>query len=154
MTSSTTHAPRTALGDEAIARLFAEHGLRCTRQRLALYRALAEHAEHPTAEALFEQSGEDEQTRSLATVYNTLEAFCRAGLAQKIDGQGGPARYDATVHDHLHVRDKTTGDVRDVPDDLSEQILDHLPRELIEELERRVGFSIQRVQIEFQGRFR
>ena len=41
---------------------------------------------------------------SLATIYNTLEAFCQAGLAQRLPTPNGCCRYDATLENHLHVR--------------------------------------------------
>jgi Fe2+ or Zn2+ uptake regulation protein len=138
---------------EPIQGLFAAHGLRCTRQRKALYEALAATHAHPTADQLYQQVVKEEGDISLATVYNTLEAFCRAGLAQKLVGKGGSARYDATVSNHLHVRDQSTGTVADVPEDLSREVLKHIPAAVMQQLESKLGFKIQQVQIELVGRF-
>lgn len=140
------------LSAEKIHDLFAEHGLRCTRQRKALYEALAATRDHPTADQLHQQVAGEDAEISLATVYNTLDAFCQAGLAQKLVGKGGSARYDATVSNHLHLRDQRTGAVSDVPDDLGAQLLRHIPAEALRRLERELGFKITQVQIELVGR--
>ena len=138
---------------QQIHQVFAAHGLRCTRQREALYRALASTTAHPTADDLFRSMHGKENDMSLATVYNTLEAFCKAGLALRLPGHEGSARYDATTENHMHLRDNVTGRMADVPDDLSQQLLKHLPPEVLKQLEQRLGFKIDQVQIELVGQF-
>lgn len=138
---------------KALTRLFSEHGLRCTRQRQAIYEALAKSKQHPTADELFQMVASRVPGMSLATVYNTLEAFCRAGMAQKLPGTGtnGAARFDAIVHNHVHLCCTRTGAVADVPDDLSGEILQHIPAEVLRQVEQRFGFRIDQVQIELVG---
>lgn len=136
--------------------LFAEHGLRCTRQRRALYQVLAASKDHPTADDLHRRLNVIATGMSLATVYNTLEAFCNAGLAQRLPGAGnnGSARFDATNYEHLHARDLATGNVADVPEHLSQRILEAIPPHLLEEIEDHLGFEIDQLQIELLGEFR
>ena len=57
-------------------------GMRPTRQRLALAGLLVGDGQnrHVTAESLYALSGASGERVSLATVYNTLRAFCDAGL--------------------------------------------------------------------------
>ena len=141
------------LNQEKITEIFIAHGIRCTRQRKALYEALAATDCHPTADQLFHQVAGLQQDISLATVYNTLEAFCEAGLVQKIACKGGSVRYDAAVSNHLHLRDQCTGAVADVPEDLSKLILEQLPAPVLKRLEAQLGFKISQVQIEFLGTF-
>ena len=147
--ASRTHQPDT------IHELFNSHGLRCTRQRKAVYEALRATTAHPTADEIFRSVSSSVDGMSLATVYNTLEALCACGLAQKIAGSGqhgnGSARFDATVDDHLHLRDTRTGTVADVPENLSRQLMDQLPRKLLDQIESRLGFRIRHVQIELVG---
>ena len=141
--------------EDPVTELFAERGLRCTKQRAAIYEALVSTKAHPTADELFQMVGSELPGMSLATVYNTLEALCEAGLAQKLAGTGsnGSARYDATVDNHLHMCCTRTGSVADVPDELSEQILQHLPADKLHEIEEKFGFKIEQVQIELIGRY-
>lgn len=142
------------MSDE-IQQTFCEHGLRCTRQRRAIYDALTQSHSHPTADELFQMVRVQEDGMSLATVYNTLEAFCGAGLAYKIAGCGGngSTRYDAGGDDHMHLRCRKTGHIVDAPHDLGERILEHIPQELIDELEDRIGFSVKKVQLDLVGEF-
>ena len=39
---------------------------------------------------------------SLATVYNTLKAFCDAGLIQEVTVDGSKSYFDTNTHDHPH----------------------------------------------------
>ncbi len=136
---------------DAIAALFADRGLRCTRQRQDVYSALAATTAHPTAEELhglvLAGAGEaPEEAVSLATVYNTLEALTDAGLVRKIPTPEGGARYDADTSDHMHLM-LGDGAVRDVPEDLGRRFLEHIPGSLVEELERRMGVTVRRVSV-------
>ena len=134
--------------------LFTSHHLRCTRQRRALYECLCATDSHPTADQLYRCLSRSEESMSLATVYNTLEAFCRAGLAKKLPAQDGSARYDATVHNHLHLRDEKSGVVADVPDALGQKLLDAVPPQVIRELESQLGFKVSQLQIELVGEWK
>ena len=129
--------------------LFARHGLRCTRQRDELYRALAASKAHPTAEELFEQVRPTSPSLSLATVYNTLDAFCRVGLCIRLPNATGvgPCRFDAETCRRVHVA-LDDGRVLDAPEDVSNRILDAISDEDLRELERRLGVRIGQVQLQ------
>lgn len=132
--------------------IFAAHGLRCTQQRRALYEALRATPTHPTAEelyALVNRNGGPEL--SMATVYNTLEAFCEADLCQKIAGLNGCCRYDADTHEHLHFKDRGTGMIYDVPDDVGDLLLSSIPANVIETIERSMGIKLTRINVELIG---
>ena len=133
-----------------ICQLFLSHGLRCTKQRTALYEALSQSRDHPTADQLHQQLTGPDLSMSLATVYNTLEAFCRAGIVQKLPGSvaNTSARYDALRDNHLHLRDRCTGELEDIPEHLSQKLLDHLPPQLLAELETHLKCKISRVEIQ------
>src|SRR5690606_11389607 len=59
---------------------------------------------------------------SLATVYNTLQAFSGAGLCRAIPTTGG-CRWDPGMHDHVHVRIAETNEVMDLADELGRKVL-------------------------------
>jgi Fur family transcriptional regulator, peroxide stress response regulator len=132
--------------------LFASRGLRCTRQRRALYEALRATTAHPTADQLYRDVAPRMKGMSLATVYNTLDAFVEAGLALKLAGARGSARYDATVSNHVHTRCEVCGKVGDVPVDLGETLLTRLPPELVKQIEAALGFEIHEIRVELIGR--
>ena len=132
--------------------IFVRHGLRCTKQRLAIYDALAGTASHPTAEQLYEVVRSECEGLSLATVYNTLDALCDAGLCCKLPVTNGSVRYDADLHPHMHVVVEETGEFIDVPDDLGRAVLERIPEELIEAIGDRLGVNVSRVSLALTGR--
>ncbi|MEO0357846.1 MAG: transcriptional repressor, partial [Pseudomonadota bacterium] len=71
-------------------------GLRPTRQRLALADHLVGDGRdrHVTAESLFASCQGARDQVSLATVYNTLKAFCDAGLMREITVDGSKSYFD------------------------------------------------------------
>ncbi|CUJ87362.1 Fur family transcriptional regulator [Shimia thalassica] len=79
-------------------------GLRPTRQRVALASLLVGDGmdRHVTAESLYADVCERGESVSLATVYNTLRAFCDAGLMQEITVDGSKSYFDTNTHDHPH----------------------------------------------------
>ncbi len=82
----------------------AQGGLRPTRQRLALATLLVGDGQnrHVTAESLFEASRQSNERVSLATVYNTLRAFCQAGIMREITVDGTKSYFDTCTADHPH----------------------------------------------------
>ena len=133
--------------------LFEQHGLRCTRQREVLYEALAATKCHPTADELFQTVKSGDASLSLATVYNTLEAFTEVGLARRIPCPvgTGPSRFDADTTDHVHLA-LADGQVRDVPHDLSRQLLSGIPASVVADLERRMGVRVAGLTVQVVAR--
>jgi len=129
--------------------LFRRHGLRATAHRALIYDTLAG-ADHPTAEELHALVSARCECLSRSTVYATLEAFHNAGLCRRIPTPAGPDRFDADLHEHLHIL-TPDGEVRDVPETLGLELLNALPRGVLSEIERRTGLRIARVSIRLHG---
>ncbi len=93
--------------------------LRPTKQRMALAEALVGdgHHRHVTAESLFEWVQRTGNSVSLATVYNTLRAFCDAGLLQEVTVDGSRSYFDTNTHDHPHFYWEDTHELTDAPVD-------------------------------------
>lgn len=94
-------------------------GLRPTRQRLALAELLVGDGEnrHVTAESLHAASREAGETVSLATVYNTLRAFCDAGLMNEVVVDGSKSYFDTRTDDHPHFYWEDSLTLTDAPAD-------------------------------------
>ncbi|WP_369932512.1 Fur family transcriptional regulator Irr [Rhodovulum sp. 12E13] len=92
-------------------------GLRPTRQRLVLAALLVGdgHDRHVTAESLFDATRDAGEKVSLATVYNTLRAFCDAGLMQEITVDGSKSYFDTRIDDHPHFYWEDTHALTDAP---------------------------------------
>lgn len=96
-------------------------GLRPTRQRLALARLLFDGADrHVTAEQLHSEARRNNVPVALATVYNTLHQFTKAGLLRQVVVEPGRTYFDTNTVDHHHFYFEEDGTLRDVqPDALS-----------------------------------
>ncbi len=97
----------------------AKADLRPTRQRLTLAALLVGDGlnRHVTAESLFDAAKEHGERVSLATVYNTLKAFCDAGLMQEVTVDGSKSYFDTNTHDHPHFYWEDDGSLTDAPSD-------------------------------------
>lgn len=94
-------------------------GLRPTRQRLALAALLVGDGQdrHVTAESLYAASSQTGEKVSLATVYNTLRAFCSAGLMQEVVVDGARSYFDTRMDDHPHFYWEDRAELTDAPAD-------------------------------------
>ena len=91
--------------------------VRPTRQRLALAQRLVGDGKnrHVTAEWLFEAAVDAGEAVSLATVYNTLRAFCDAGLLNEVTVGGNRSYFDTRTDDHPHYFWEEDGTLTDAP---------------------------------------
>ncbi|PQO23212.1 transcriptional repressor [Rhodobacteraceae bacterium WD3A24] len=110
------------INDEAITKAqgwLSRAGLRPTRQRLALAALLMGDGRnrHVTAESLFAATRRAGDRVSLATVYNTLRAFCEAGLIQEVTVDGTRSFFDTRLDDHPHFFWEDTAELEDAPSD-------------------------------------
>ncbi len=102
-------------------------GLRPTRQRVSLAELLVGDGRHRhvTAESLFEAAKTKGASVSLATVYNTLRAFCDAGVLQEITVDGSKSYFDTNTHDHPHFYWEDEARLSDAPSD--QLVIQRLP---------------------------
>lgn len=117
--------------DEAVQRgrdWLSQSALRPTRQRIALASLLVGDGKdrHVTAEGLFDAAKYRGERVSLATVYNTLKAFCEAGLMQEVTVDGSKSYFDTNMHDHPHFFWEDDARLTDAPSDELE--IARLPR--------------------------
>ncbi|MBA2126396.1 transcriptional repressor [Hyphomicrobium methylovorum] len=98
--------------------LLRQSGLRPTRQRLALGRLLFGNGDrHVTAEQLHAEVAALGEHVSLATVYNTLHQFKRAGLVRELAIEGSKAYFDTNTSNHNHFLIENNGELMDIPGD-------------------------------------
>lgn len=70
---------------------------------------------HVTAEGLFAAASQSGGRVSLATVYNTLRAFCEAGLVREITVDGSKSYFDTNMTDHPHFYWEDSATLTDAP---------------------------------------
>ena len=101
-----------------VSELLRRAGLRPTRQRLALGALLfREHDRHVTAEMLHAEAVAAGEKVSLATVYNTLHQFERAGLLRELAIDAAKAYFDTNTSNHNHFFIESDGALLDIPND-------------------------------------
>jgi Fe2+ or Zn2+ uptake regulation protein len=127
-------------------------GCRFTQQRAAVFAYLEQVKSHPTADEVYQAVRRSLPRISLATVYKALEELVIAGLATKLCNGDDSARYDCRGEEHYHLRDITTGEVRDLPAAFDPNLLTKLDPELSERLEQQ-GFHVTGYRLEVLGEF-
>lgn len=118
--------------------LLAQHGMRWTPEREAVWTALNGKVKHLGTEQLLEEARcHTDRKISMATIYRTISLFLQIGLVRQIADHGGERMlYEAVMgrehHDHLVCSE--CGHV-------VEFAVDHIER-LQEKIARRYGFKL------------
>ena len=92
-------------------------GLRSTKQRLAICRVLFDRKEtfHFTVEKLKKATEKNTKSKiSLATLYNTINAFKKSGYLKEISVKGNKVFYDTNIKNHHHFYDEDTSELLDI----------------------------------------
>jgi len=80
-----------------------QHNLKVTPQRIAIFRELTRSKDHPSAVAMFEIIRKQFPSISFDTVNRTLLTFAEIGIADVVEGYGGPRRFDPETESHHHL---------------------------------------------------
>ena len=102
--------------------------LRPTKQRILIAKKLFDREEtfHFTAETLNKAVNKKRDTRiSLATIYNTVEAFKKAGHIREILTNNSKSYYDTNIKSHHHFYDPDSKKLTDI--DYQEVIFNKVP---------------------------
>src|SRR5438445_533404 len=94
--------------------LFRRSGLRCTPQRYGVMEFLVGRPVHATADEIYRALNRSDPRASRATVYNSLRALIKAGMAREVFLEGSAARFDAKVYRHHHFICDCCGRVEDI----------------------------------------
>lgn len=93
-----------AVSEESHKNIIRDLGLKVTKQRLVILKALQEGRAHVTAQEVFENISQDHPEIGFATVYRFLRALSENSFLTEVRMGGLPARYewaDKDHHDHL-----------------------------------------------------
>ena len=119
-----------------------KHGIRPTRQRVAIASYLLVTDEHPSADVVWERVRGDMPAVSRATVYNTLALFVDQGLIRSYAITEGATVYDPRIEPHHHLVDEATGEIHDLPWDALR----------VEGLDGLEGFDVSDYQVVLRGK--
>jgi Fur family transcriptional regulator, peroxide stress response regulator len=126
---------------------FAAHrgnGLPVTMQRRAVFEALLDRRDHPTAELLYRAVRGDLPQISRMTVHRILGTFVSLGLLAKSCHPGSSARFEPNLRRHHHLVCLDCGKIIDLEDGRLNRI--PWPDAV------RQGFKIEDYHIHFRGR--
>jgi len=119
-TVSATTLPQFALTRDGVIRLFNEHGLKPTQQRVVVAEVLLAQPTHLSAEQILVVLRGAGERISKATVYNTLNALVGCGLVRQIHLDPDRSVYDSTRASHHHFHDIDSGTLWDIkPEDIA-----------------------------------
>ena len=108
-------------------------GLRPTKQRIVVCKILFNRKEtfHFTIEQLKKITEKYEKTKiSLATLYNTVNAFQKKGYLKEIPLKGNQTFFDTNTTSHHHFYDEDTSQLIDIKDEnIHLNNLPHVPKE-------------------------
>ena len=71
-------------------------------KREAIYKTIADSAEHPAAEWIYERLKPDIPDLSLGTVYRNIAVFKEMGIIKSVGVDNGLERYDHNIQPHSH----------------------------------------------------
>ncbi len=107
-----------SLRGQDIAGKLRDAGLRPTRQRVVLAQILFGSGDrHVSAEALHREAVAARVPVSLATVYNALNRFTRAGLLREVAIEGDRSYFDTNISNHFHYFLESEGRLIDIGSD-------------------------------------
>ena len=104
-------------------------GLRPTKQRVEIARFLFERDKtfHFTVESLENHLAKKITCKiALATIYNTVHAFKKAGHLSEVDVRGKKTYFDTNITNHHHFYDNETSELIDI--DASEVVIQKIPK--------------------------
>ena len=92
-----------------------KHNIRPTKQRMILAKLLFEKGRrHISAEELYDEVKNDDRKISLATIYNTIDAFKKARHLKKILTNNNTSYFDTNISSHHHFYDNENNELTDI----------------------------------------
>jgi Fur family transcriptional regulator, peroxide stress response regulator len=125
-----------------------EKGLRVTPQRIAIYEAILNLNNHPTADDIAAFIKQDHPNIATGTVYKVLESLVENGLIKKVKTERDVMRYDAILENHHHLYCSESDRIEDFKDDeLSALLEKYFEKKGIPD------FKIEYIKLQIIGKF-
>lgn len=118
--------------------------IRITPQRRAILTFLISSPVHPSVEEIYQQVKKDNPKISLATVYNNVRAFVKAGIVQELNLDEKSKHYDLVYHHpHGHLICQQCGKIEDLEVGGLDQVY--------QQASQLNHFKVQSMELTFQG---
>lgn len=126
-----------------------QKGLKVTPQRIAIYEAVVNLKNHPTAENIIDSIKKKHPSISVGTVYKILDSLVENRLLKKVKNEKDVMRYDAMIHKHHHLYCSDTDKIEDFDDpELDKIIADYFSKKKIK------GFKVKDISLQITGEFK
>lgn len=123
-------------------------GLKVTPQRIAVFDAVINLNNHPTAENVIDYIKKNHPNIATGTIYKTLETFAKCGLIKKVKTDADVMRYDAVIERHHHLYCADSDRIEDFEDKVLDEMLDkYLKNKKIP------NFTIEDIKLQIVGKF-
>lgn len=123
-------------------------GLKVTPQRVAIFEAIIQLDNHPTADDIVSFIKTNHPNISVGTVYKVLDTFVENNLIKKVKTEKGIMRYDPYLSNHHHLYCADTERIEDYEDEkLNELINEYFKKNKIK------NFKIQDIKLQITGKF-
>lgn len=124
-------------------------GLKITPQRIAIYEAVVELKNHPTAENIIDYIKTNHPNVSVGTIYKVLDSLVENQLLKKVKNEKDIMRYDAIMQKHHHLYCSETDKIEDFKDpELDKIIADYFSKKKIK------GFKVKDISLQITGEFK
>ncbi len=124
-------------------------GLKVTPQRIAVFEAVINLNNHPTAEQVTEYIKLNHPNIATGTVYKTLETLVRCGIINKVKTDADVMRYDAVIERHHHLYCADSNRIEDFVDPRLDKILEKYLKE-----KEIPDFQIEDIKLQIVGKFK
>ncbi len=122
--------------------------LKVTPQRMAVYEALSNLNNHPTAEKVKEYVVKNHPNIAVGTIYKTLETFVEKGLVKKVKTEKDIMRYDPILQKHHHLYCENTEHIEDFFDEkLNTMLEEYFKKKKIP------NFKVKDIKLQIIGTF-
>jgi Fur family transcriptional regulator, peroxide stress response regulator len=125
-----------------------EKGLKITPQRIAVYDALVNLHDHPTAERIIEYVRQHHPNIATGTVYKVLDTLCTNEIISRVKTDKDVMRYDAVTERHHHLYSNDSDRIEDFSDpELDKLLLNYFRNKELS------NFQISEIKLHIAGKF-
>jgi len=136
------------MNTESIIKALKECGLKVTPQRIAVFDAVINLNNHPTAENVTEFIKANHPNIATGTVYKTLETLVQCGIIKRVKTDSDVMRYDAIIEKHHHLYCSESDRIEDFYDNELNAILENYLKN-----KKIPNFKIEDIKLQIVGKF-
>lgn len=134
---------------EELREALKQKGLKVTPQRVAIFEAIRDLGNHPSADNITEYIKKKHPNISVGTVYKVLDCFVANNLLRKVKTEKDIMRYDSVLTPHHHLYCADTDRIVDFEDDhLNQLITNYFKQNEIK------NFNIEEIKLQITGTFK